>query len=83
MGQSKPHSETVDVQGRLSRYITLSHQAGILFFSPESYPGNDRYSFFKQLRKKYEWQKIKAESSRFCATNEEQFEIFHKNNPKK
>jgi len=35
MGQSKSHS---DIPGpvRQSRYITLSHQAGIRFFSPES-----------------------------------------------
>jgi hypothetical protein len=35
-GQSKLHSETG--AGRVSRYIILSHQAGIRFFSPESYP---------------------------------------------
>lgn len=35
-GHSKLHSPTeFDL---LSRYIILSHQAGILFFSPESYP---------------------------------------------
>lgn len=35
-GHSKLHSDT-DAE-RLSRYRILSHQAGMRFFSPESYP---------------------------------------------
>jgi hypothetical protein len=35
-GHSNEHS-AIDTE-RLSRYSILSHQAGILFFSPESYP---------------------------------------------
>jgi len=35
-GQSKLQSEAGAT--RVSRYIILSHQAGIRFFSPESYP---------------------------------------------
>lgn len=35
-GQSKLHVDTVLEQ--LSRYNILSHQAGMRFFSPESYP---------------------------------------------
>lgn len=35
-GHSSEHSATDTA--RLSRYSTLSHQAGIRFFSPESYP---------------------------------------------
>lgn len=42
-GQSKLHSESED--DRLSRYNTLSHQAGIRFFSPESYPETMKGAF--------------------------------------
>lgn len=35
-GHSKLHSATA--AERLSRYKILSHQAGMRFFSPESYP---------------------------------------------
>lgn len=37
-GHCKLHSE--NGLDWLSLYITLSHHAGILFFSPESYPGD-------------------------------------------
>jgi len=37
-GHSNEHSATG--AERLSRYNILSHQAGIRFFSPESYPIN-------------------------------------------
>ena len=38
-GHCKLHSDTGDE--RLSRYNILSHQAGMRFFSPESYPAKD------------------------------------------
>nr|GMC50186.1 hypothetical protein Iba_chr01bCG14700 [Ipomoea batatas]GME02048.1 hypothetical protein Iba_contig3595CG0010 [Ipomoea batatas] len=45
-GQSKLH--VVTELGRLSRYKILSHQAGIRFFSPESYPAKPGW-FFSNL----------------------------------
>lgn len=33
-----PKLHGIEGAARLSRYSTLSHQAGIRFFSPESYP---------------------------------------------
>lgn len=41
-GQSKLHEDTEPE--RLSRYIILSHHAGMRFFSPESYPKCRQYN---------------------------------------
>jgi hypothetical protein len=48
-GQSNEHSAT-DTE-RLSRYSTLSHQAGIRFFSPESYPTSKNDKYYSELMK--------------------------------
>ena len=45
-GHSSEHSAT-DTE-RLSRYNIRSHQAGIRFFSLESYPTEQMYENFKQ-----------------------------------
>lgn len=47
-GHSKLHSDVV--VGRVSRYMTLSHHAGILFFSPESYPRKMMFSIIPQIK---------------------------------